>query len=163
RVDAAELGRGGYVLREAAAGTKTPVTLIATGSEVWLAMDAAKLLDQSGIAARVVSMPAPQLFLQQDAGWREAVLPRGGRFVSVAGWNCRHECQNSCELRTNSSRVPRRAPATHAPSSFHAERVSASRSTCCTVSRANVSTRPPAVRPRAVNDAPSAPSHRTIG
>src|SRR5205085_4443478 len=83
RVDAAELGRGGYVLREAAAGTKTPVTLIATGSEVWLAMDAAKLLDQSGIAARVVSMPAPQLFLQQDAGWREAVLPRGGRFVSL--------------------------------------------------------------------------------
>jgi transketolase len=80
------------VLREAgAAGTGTgpkagpadAVTLIATGSEVALALDAAKLAEAGGLAARVVSMPAPQLFLAQDAEWRNAVLPPGGRRVSI--------------------------------------------------------------------------------
>jgi transketolase len=80
------LRRGGYVLRESgvrAAGAAGVLTLIATGSEVALAVETAKLLEAGGIAARVVSMPAPQLFLEQDATWRDAVLPPGGRRVTI--------------------------------------------------------------------------------
>ncbi len=73
--------RGGYVLRETqGAGA---LTLIATGSEVWLALEAAKLLGAEGTPARVVSMPAPQLFLEQDENWRNAVLPPGGSRISI--------------------------------------------------------------------------------
>jgi transketolase len=76
-----QLRRGGYVLRESQA--RDAVTLVATGSEVWLALEAAKQLDQAGLSARVVSMPAPQLFLAQDRSWRDQVLPPGGRRVSI--------------------------------------------------------------------------------
>ena len=75
------LKRGGYVLRES--GAADAVTLIATGSEVALALEAAKLAEAGGLPTRVVSMPAPQLFLEQEAAWREAVLPPGGRRVSI--------------------------------------------------------------------------------
>jgi len=83
------LRRGGYVLRESAA--RDAISLIATGSEVSLALGAAKQLEASGTPVRVVSMPAPQAFLAQDAAWRDAVLPPGGRRVSLeagvtAGW-----------------------------------------------------------------------------
>ena len=77
----AALRRGGYVLREHRAGEA--VTLIATGSEVWLALEASRRLDEAGLPARVVSMPAPQFFLRQDRAWREAVLPPRGRRVSL--------------------------------------------------------------------------------
>jgi transketolase len=80
-LDPARFRRGGYVLRDAAG--EDPVTLIATGSEVCLAVEAARRLDASGLAARVVSMPAPQLFWDQDASWRDALLPPGGRRVSL--------------------------------------------------------------------------------
>jgi transketolase len=84
------LRRGAYVLRENAA--PDAVTLIATGSEVGLAVDAATRLAAAGIATRVVSMPAPQRFEQQDAAWRDTVLPPGGRRVSIEaattdGWH----------------------------------------------------------------------------
>jgi transketolase len=75
------LRRGGYVLRES--GTADAITLIATGSEVALALEAAKLAEAGGLATRVVSMPAPQLFLEQEAAWRDAVLPPGGRRVAL--------------------------------------------------------------------------------
>jgi len=66
--------RGGYVLWEPA---KAPEALImATGSEVGLAMDAAKKLAEQKRFVRVVSMPCVQRFLQQDAGYREQVLPK---------------------------------------------------------------------------------------
>ncbi len=77
----AQLRRGGYVVREAAAAGA--VTLIATGSEVSLAVAAAQRMDDAGLAARVVSMPCAEWFLAQDAGWRDAVLPPGGRRVSL--------------------------------------------------------------------------------
>ncbi len=77
----AHLRRGGYLLREST--SRNAVTLIATGSEVALAAAAAVLLDAGGVPVRVVSMPAPQLFLQQEPGWREAVLPPGGARVSI--------------------------------------------------------------------------------
>ena len=43
----------------------------------------AKQLEQAGLTTRVVSMPAPQLFLAQDRSWRDQVLPPGGRRVSI--------------------------------------------------------------------------------
>ena len=76
----ADFTRGGYVLREAAGDS---LTLIATGSEVGLAVETAKWLDTHGRAARVVSMPSPQRFLDQDAAWRDRVLPPGGKRVSI--------------------------------------------------------------------------------
>ncbi|MBT8441366.1 MAG: transketolase [Gammaproteobacteria bacterium] len=64
--------RGGYVL----SGEADPsIVLIATGSEVGLAVSAAELLIAEGIPVRVVSMPCAELFLEQDASYRESVLP----------------------------------------------------------------------------------------
>jgi len=63
--------RGGYVISEAA-GAK--VTLIATGSEVSLAVDAQKLLAEKNIPARVVSMPCWELFDTQPEAYRKSVL-----------------------------------------------------------------------------------------
>ena len=70
----AEIQRGGYVLKDCA-GTPE-VILIATGSEVGLAMDAAAALEAQGHAVRVVSMPSTDRFDAQDAEYRERVLPR---------------------------------------------------------------------------------------
>jgi transketolase len=70
--------RGGYVLAEAQSGTPE-VILIATGSEVQLALAARDLLQGDGIGARVVSMPCVEWFEQQDADYREQVLPAAVR------------------------------------------------------------------------------------
>jgi transketolase len=51
--------------------------ILATGSEVAIALAAQKALAAEGIATRVVSMPCTNVFDRQDAAWREAVLPRG--------------------------------------------------------------------------------------
>jgi len=69
----APLTRGAYVLDEP--GGTPDLILIATGSEVQLARAAAKLLAAKGTKARVVSMPSWYLFDQQDAAYRESVLP----------------------------------------------------------------------------------------
>jgi transketolase len=69
--------RGGYVLKEA--DGDPDALLIASGSEVGLAMQAAGELESSGLAVRVVSMPNPGLFLEQDRDYREAVLPTAVR------------------------------------------------------------------------------------
>jgi transketolase len=68
-----DIQRGGYVLKECE-GTADAI-LIATGSEVHLAVAAAEQLAAKGKQVRVVSMPCAELFEQQDAAWREAVLP----------------------------------------------------------------------------------------
>ena len=69
----ANIEKGGYVLKDS---TGTPdVILIATGSEVGLAMDSATALEQKGQAVRVVSMPSTDCFDAQDAGYKESVLP----------------------------------------------------------------------------------------
>lgn len=64
--------RGGYVL---SSPEKPDVILIASGSEVSLALDAARLLSQQDIGARVVSVPCRELFAQQDQAYRDEVLP----------------------------------------------------------------------------------------
>jgi transketolase len=66
--------RGGYVLAEAAGG-EPAVILIATGSEVQIAVAAREELAAGGIAARVVSMPCVEWFAAQDASYQEEVLP----------------------------------------------------------------------------------------
>ncbi|NIJ11737.1 transketolase [Saccharomonospora amisosensis] len=68
------VARGGYVLAEADGGTPD-VVLIATGSEVQLALQARKTLQAEGVATSVVSMPCVEWFDQQDADYRDAVIP----------------------------------------------------------------------------------------
>lgn len=70
---AAEAERGGYVLVEPS--TPARAILIATGSEVALAVDAAKTLAAEGVPVRVVSMPCLEVFSAQDAAYRSSVLP----------------------------------------------------------------------------------------
>ncbi|MEL6615946.1 MAG: transketolase C-terminal domain-containing protein, partial [Bacteroidota bacterium] len=74
----AGVARGAYVVAEAS-GEAPDVILIATGSEVSLALTARETLEASGVATRVVSMPCDRLFLEQDADYRESVLPRSVR------------------------------------------------------------------------------------
>ncbi|MGZ5202478.1 MAG: transketolase [Telluria sp.] len=76
----ANVAKGGYVLRDAA-GAK--VILIATGSEVELALKAADALAGEGIAARVVSMPSTDVFERQDAAYKASVLTRGTPRVAI--------------------------------------------------------------------------------
>ena len=90
--DAAQIAairQGGYVLKDCA-GTPKAV-IIATGSEVALAIAAQQALAEKGVAVRVVSMPSPFIFEQQDAAYRDSVLPRGIPRVAVeagstTGW-----------------------------------------------------------------------------
>ncbi|NBO17889.1 MAG: transketolase [Proteobacteria bacterium] len=72
--------RGGYVISDA---KDAKVTIMATGSEVSLAVDAQKLLAEKGIAAKVVSLPCWELFDAQDAAYREKVLGTNTLKVAV--------------------------------------------------------------------------------
>jgi transketolase len=74
--------RGGYVLHEAACGPRQ-VTLLATGSEVALAVAAREQLEASGIATAVVSLPCWELFNAQDAAYRQSVLGDAAQGVRV--------------------------------------------------------------------------------
>ena len=57
--------------------------LIGTGSEVWLCLDAARLLAEAGTRARVVSLPSWDLFAEQGDAYRDEVLPPGVPTLSV--------------------------------------------------------------------------------
>jgi len=72
--DAAKVARGAYVLAEAE-GERPDVILIATGSEVHLALEAREQLAEQDVKARVVSMPSWELFDQQPPTYRDQVLP----------------------------------------------------------------------------------------
>ncbi|MDP3671953.1 MAG: transketolase [Telluria sp.] len=76
----ADIARGGYVLQDAPAAR---AILIATGSEVELAVAAAAALALDGIAVRVVSMPSTDVFERQDAPYKASVLTRGMPRVAV--------------------------------------------------------------------------------
>ena len=71
----ANIKRGGYILSEAANG-KPEAVIIATGSEVGIAVEAQKLLAAKGKQVRVVSMPSTDMFDAQDAAYRDKVLPK---------------------------------------------------------------------------------------
>jgi transketolase len=77
----AAIRRGGYVLSEAAG--RPQAVIIATGSEVALALAAQTTLAAEGIAVRVVSMPSTSVFDRQDAAWKAEVLPAGLPRVAV--------------------------------------------------------------------------------
>ena len=76
----ADIARGGYVLRDAA---NAKVILIATGSEVELAVAAAAALAEQGVPARVVSMPSTEAFDRQDAAYKASVLTKGVPRVAI--------------------------------------------------------------------------------
>jgi transketolase len=80
---AGELARGGYVLDAGARRAQPDLVLIATGSEVGLALEAQKRIEDSGQAVRVVSMPSHELFLQQPAEYQASVLPEGVRRIAI--------------------------------------------------------------------------------
>ncbi|GAA4982570.1 transketolase [Kitasatospora paranensis] len=67
--------RGGYVLRDPADGERPQVLLLATGSEVHLALAAQRLLADDGVPSRVVSLPCLEWFAAQPGAYREEVLP----------------------------------------------------------------------------------------
>ncbi len=75
---ASGLHRGAYILSDPA-GVQPRVILIATGSEVGLALEAQESLLALDVPARVVSMPSWEIFREQDAGYRDDVLPPGVR------------------------------------------------------------------------------------
>lgn len=77
----ANIRKGGYVLAAEAGALK--VILIATGSEVPLAMAAKAVLENDGIGTRVVSMPSTNVFDRQDAAYKASVLPANIRKVAV--------------------------------------------------------------------------------
>ena len=74
------VSKGGYVVVEAASPA---VILLGTGSELWQAVEAAKLLAAEGIAARVVSLPSWKLFEEQTAAYRASVLTPGVPKVAI--------------------------------------------------------------------------------
>jgi transketolase len=77
----AAVARGGYVLAES--DLPLDVVLIATGSEVTIAVAAQKQLAQSKIGARVVSMPSTTVFDRQEAHWQRSVLPPGVPRIAI--------------------------------------------------------------------------------
>jgi transketolase len=83
------VARGAYVLRKDASGRD--VTLLATGTEVAIAMEASGLLAKEGVRATVVSMPCWELFDDQDEAYRQAVLGKAPRIAIEAalrfGWD----------------------------------------------------------------------------
>jgi transketolase len=84
------VARGAYVLAEAVG--KRQVILIATGSEVEIALAARDLLQEAGIGTRVVSMPCMELFATQDEAYRRRILPAGPVRVGIEagvrrGWD----------------------------------------------------------------------------
>ncbi|MDR7125172.1 transketolase [Pseudotabrizicola sp. 4114] len=84
------VAKGAYVLAEAT--TKRQVILMATGSEVEIALKARDLLEAEGIGTRVVSMPCWELFAEQDASYRRKVLPPGAVRIAIEagtrfGWD----------------------------------------------------------------------------
>ena len=81
-VRADSIAKGGYVLLDAESG-KPEIVLIASGSEVALARQAAGLLTGQGRKVRIVSMPSATVFDRQTAAWRASVLPMGTKRVAI--------------------------------------------------------------------------------
>ena len=80
-ISEADVMRGGYVLSDCEG--KPDAILIATGSEVGLAMQAQEILRTQGKSVRVVSMPCTSLFDRQDKSWQEKVLPSGIKRIAI--------------------------------------------------------------------------------
>jgi transketolase len=84
-----DMQKGAYVLKDVESSTPLQLVLIASGSEVSLALSAAELLSSEGIGVRVVSVPNREAFMAQELSYRQAVLPPGiRRLVIEAGSTC---------------------------------------------------------------------------
>jgi transketolase len=75
-----EILKGAYVV---SGEENDKLVIVATGSETWLAVEAAKSLATKGIKARVVSMPCMELFLEQPEPVRNQIIPPGSKRVSI--------------------------------------------------------------------------------
>ena len=78
--DLDNIDKGAYIIKDA---ENADLVLIATGSEVALALDTAKALEEEGKKIRVVSMPSMELFRAQDDSYKEEILPKGVKKVSI--------------------------------------------------------------------------------
>jgi transketolase len=91
-IPADAIDRGAYVLRESS-NDEPDLILIGTGSELYICVEAAELLEEGGIATRVVSAPCLDRFAEQDEDYRDSVLPRSVRArvsveaASPLGWS----------------------------------------------------------------------------
>jgi transketolase len=103
-----EIRRGGYVLSDR---TDAVAVILATGSEVSLAMAAQQLLDERGIAARVVSLPSSTEFDRQDPSYRDGVLGRGLTRIGVEGGVTRWWGQYGCSAAMGVDTFGESAPA----------------------------------------------------
>jgi transketolase len=74
---------GGYILAESPPGTQTDIILIATGSEVHLALESREQLANEGVQASVVSMPSTNIFSMQSDEYRDTVLPPGVPVLAI--------------------------------------------------------------------------------
>jgi len=82
KADMATIEKGAYVIYETK-GLKPSVILLATGAEVGLSVESAKVLEQSGVGVRVVSMPCEKLFAGQDRVYRESVIVKNLPVVAI--------------------------------------------------------------------------------
>ena len=80
---ASGVAKGAYVLKDAPEGSKPGTVIIATGSEVEIALKAQAELVKEGVSTRVVSMPSMELFASQPEAYRDSVLPPDVRRVAV--------------------------------------------------------------------------------
>lgn len=90
--ESSEVGKGAYILKAGNGSESAKVTLIATGSEVSLALEVAQALEVKGISATVVSAPCLEWFDAQPSSYRDAVLPATSLKVSIEagiaqGWH----------------------------------------------------------------------------
>jgi transketolase len=117
-----EIQRGGYVLSDRP-GAKA--VLLATGSEVSIAIAAQRLLDARGVPVRVVSIPSSTLFDRQDRAWRESVLgaglPRIGIEAGVSQWWGQYGCVAALGVDTFGESAP--APKVYEHFGLTAERL----------------------------------------
>ncbi|MBQ0961562.1 transketolase [Ideonella sp. 4Y11] len=103
----AAIHRGGYVLSDR---PQPRAVIVATGSEVALAMQAQALLDERGLAVRVVSMPSTSVFDQQDAAWRQSVLGRHLPRVAVEAGSSKLWAAYGCSAVLGIDRFGESAP-----------------------------------------------------
>lgn len=82
--------KGGYVVHETRQNEKADITLVSTGSEVGIAIEAVKILEKEGKHARVVSLPCFEVFDMQSREYRLSVLPDGAPVMSVEAMSVRY-------------------------------------------------------------------------
>ena len=105
-----DIRRGGYVLSDR---TDAVAVILATGSEVGMAMAAQQLLQARGVPVRVVSLPCSTLFDRQDRSYRDAVLGRGLVRIGVEAGVSRWWGQYGCDAALGVDQFGESAPAAH--------------------------------------------------